>query len=175
MSYRAISALVAVVLATSPLSTQADERAAGSAEEQFDTLKKLAGDWVEIGKDGKATDTVVTSFRVTAGGTAIQETIFPGSDHEMITMYHLDGDQLLLTHYCVLGNQPRMRAEPGKEPNAIRFLYVGATNLKNPSAQHMDHATLTLVGPDRFKAEWVSCQDGSVCHEVGLDLMRKPK
>ena len=112
---------------------------------------------------------------MTAGGTAIEETVFPGADHEMITMYHLDGDDLILTHYCILGNQPRMRAEPGKDVDRIAFKFVGGTNMKSANEHHMDHATFTLLDNDHFKTEWVSCKDGATCHEVTLNLVRKQK
>jgi hypothetical protein len=155
--------------------TGADEKAAPVALQQFEALKKLAGDWVEMGKDGKPTDKVVSSIRVTAAGSALQETIFPGSDHEMVTMYHLDGDHLVLTHYCMLGNQPRLRAEPGTEANKIAFKFIGATNLKSTTEHHMREATFTITGPDRFQAEWASSKDGKPCHQVTLDLVRKQK
>jgi hypothetical protein len=151
----------------------ADDKAAAGASQRFEALKGLAGDWVEIGTDGKPTDKVVTSFRVTSGGNTIQETLFPGSPKEMITMYHLDGADLVLTHYCVLGNQPRLKAEPGDDVNKIVFKFAGATNLKSGDDHHMDHATLTLGGKNRFKAEWVSCKEGKTCHQVSFELARK--
>src|SRR5262245_51156677 len=89
-----------------------DKPASGDpATPNLETIKKLAGDWVAVDKDGKPTDKVVSSIRVTAGGSAVREILFPGSDHEMVTMYHQEGPDLILTHYCILGNQPRMRAE----------------------------------------------------------------
>jgi hypothetical protein len=156
-------------------SANANDKAAPEAARQFAALKRLAGDWVEIGKDGKPTDKVVSSIRVTAAGHTVEETLFPGSDHEMVTMYHLDGDALVLTHYCMMGNQPRMRAEPGPDVNRITFKFIGGTNLKSDNDQHMHQATLTIEGNDRFRAEWVSCKDGQPCHQVGFDLARKQK
>jgi hypothetical protein len=156
-------------------SLRADEKAASVSARRLEALKQLAGDWVEVGPDGKPTDKVVSSIRVTSGGSAVQETQFPGSDHEMITMYHLDGKDLVLTHYCVLGNQPRLRAEPGEEVNKIIFKFVGGTNLKSSDDHHINSAVLSLAGKDRFTAEWVSCKDGKPCHQVRLDLVRKEK
>jgi hypothetical protein len=160
---------LAVVTATAP----AEEKAAPANAQRFEALKQLAGDWVELGKDGKPTDKVVSSIRVTSAGSAVQETLFPGSDHEMVTMYHLDGADLVLTHYCSMGNQPRLRAEPGQDANTIVFKYVSATNLKSDDDHHINGATFTLDGKDHFKAEWASCKDGKPCHQVNLDLVRK--
>ncbi len=175
MKLRTGSTLLAIALLAFGAVAKAEEKAAPAAVQQFEALKKLAGQWVEVDKDGKPTDKLVSSIRVTSGGSAIEETLFPGGDHEMITMYHLDGDDLVLTHYCALGNQPHMRAEPSKDAHQIEFKFNGGTNLKNADDHHMHDVTFTITGPDRFKSEWVSCKEGKACHQVVLDLIRKQK
>jgi hypothetical protein len=175
MNSRARSSMLVLVLLTTLVSARADEKADASAAQRFAALKKLAGDWVAVGKDGKPTEQVFSSFRVTAAGTALHETVFPGSDHEMITIYHLDGDDLILTHYCTFGNQPRMRAEPDSDSRRIAFKFVSATNMKSSDEQHMDHATLTLVDADHFKTEWVALENGKTCHQETVELVRKQK
>jgi hypothetical protein len=169
----ALSLLLVVVVAVVAAPAWAAEKATSVSAQRFEALKGLAGDWVGLDKDGKPTDKVVSSIRVTSGGHTVQETLFPGSDHEMVTMYHLDGDDLVLTHYCFLGNQPRLRAEPGKDVNKIVFTFVSASNLKSNEDHHINGATLTLEGKDHFKAVWCSCKDGKGCHEVKLDLVRR--
>jgi hypothetical protein len=171
MKSRTSRALTVTVLLILARSTYADEKP--GASQRFEALKGLVGDWVAAGKDGKPTDQVVTSFRLTAGGSALQETMFPGTNHEMLTMYHLDGSNLILTHYCSLGNQPRMRAEPGNGTEKIVFKFFDGTNLKSTDAQHMHQATLALDGKDHFKSEWVMCEDGKPCHQAAFDLVRK--
>jgi len=161
-----------LALAAAPAPTA---RPASGAAERLESLKKLAGDWVQVDKDGKASGPVVSSIRVTAGGTAVQETSMPGSDHEMITVYHLDGRDLVLTHYCSLGNQPHMKADAAGDSNRIAFKYVGATNLASPNDDHLGAVTITLLGPDHYQSEWIGCKDGAECHKVNLDLMRKAK
>jgi hypothetical protein len=175
MKLRTALSLMAAALFVVVSSLRAEEKTTPASAQRFEALKKLAGDWVKVGKDGKATGKVISSIRVTAAGSTIQETLFPGSDHEMVTMYHLDGDDLVLTHYCALGNQPRLRAEPGKNVNKIVFKFVSSTNLKSKDDHHINGATLTLVDKDHFKAEWVSCKEGKTCHKVNLDLVRKQK
>jgi hypothetical protein len=175
MKLRTALSLLALALVAGVNTSSADEKATPVNAKRFEALKKLAGDWVEVGKDGKATDKVISSIRVTSAGSAVQETLFPGSDHEMVTMYHLDGVDLVLTHYCALGNQPRLRAEPGTDVHKIVFKFVSCTNLKSTDDHHINGAALTLAGPNHFKAEWVSCKDGKPCHLVNLDLVRKQK
>ena len=92
----------------------------------LEKLKKMVGTWVAADKDGKPTDQVVSVFKVTAAGSAVQETLFPGQPHEMISVYHLDGSDLVMTHYCMLGNQPRMRAAKDQKDLGADIVHVRA-------------------------------------------------
>ena len=149
------------------------EKAASANAARFEALKKLAGDWLMVGPDGKPTGTLASSIRVTAAGSAIQETLLPGTSQEMVTMYYLDGEDLVLTHYCALGNQPHMRAEPGKETNRIVFKCVGGGNLKTGKEMHMNQVTINLVDSDHWNTECVACQDGKPCHSATFQVVRK--
>ena len=120
MRIPAVPSMLVLALFTFVAQARAEEKGSSLSAARFAALKSLAGDWVALGKDGKPTDTIVSSIRVTSGGNTIQETLFPGSDHEMVTMYHIDGEDLILTHYCMLGNQPRMRAEAGGDASKTR-------------------------------------------------------
>ena len=173
MTFRIVYSTLFTALLAAAAVADAGENAPSASAQRFDELKKLAGNWYEVGKDGQPTDKLVSSIRVTSAGTAIEETLFPGGDHEMITMYHLDGEDLLLTHYCALGNQPRMKAEPGSDARRIVFKCVGATNLKSEEEQHMHQATLTIADDNHLQAEWVSNKEGKECHLVVLKLVRK--
>jgi len=167
-------ALAAVLLAGATcVAVHAAEKSAPAAAARFEALKKLAGDWVQLGPDGKATGVIASSIRVTAAGSVVQETLFPGSDHEMITMYHLDGADLVLTHYCALGNQPRMKMEAGSDATHLRFHCVSTANLASADDMHMDRATITLRDADHFSAEWSACKDGKPCHTASFELARK--
>ncbi len=138
----------------------------------FEALKKLVGDWTSPeGPHGKP---VETNFRLTAGGTVLIETLFPGTPEEMITMYHLDGSDLILTHYCMLGNQPRLKAESASESKKIAFKSIGGTNMKMTD-MHMGQATLTLIDQQNFEADWCSCSGGKPDgnHHVTLKFTRK--
>ena len=85
-------------------------------------MKKLAGTWLLADKDGKPTDQIASIIKVTAGGSVVHETLFPGQPHEMVSVYHRDGADLVMTHYCALGNQPRMKADPKSPANQIHFV-----------------------------------------------------
>src|SRR5262245_33835119 len=87
-------------------SSAATERAAHDwAAAGFEKLKSLAGEWQAQGPHGLTK----VSYEIVSGGTAVMETIIPPQEPTMVTLYHRDGDQLMMTHYCSGGNQPRMR------------------------------------------------------------------
>jgi hypothetical protein len=91
----------------------------------------------------------------------------------MVTVIHPDGDDLLLTHYCAVGNQPRMKA-PGKtDGNKVAFAFVGATNMKSDKDMHMHNVTFTFVDKDTLKAEWTVYMDGKASGTTAFELKRK--
>ena len=100
-----------VALTLSAVVMAADKAAAPAKNAGLDRLKKLAGTWVAADEKGQPTDKVVSVFKVTSNGSAVQETIFPGSGHEMVSVYYQDGPDVVLTHYCAMGNQPHLKLD----------------------------------------------------------------
>jgi hypothetical protein len=141
----------------------------------FEKMKKLAGTWVKADKDGKPTDEVVSVIKVTAGGSAIHETLFPGQPMEMVSVYHLDGSDLVMTHFCMLGNQPRMKADPKSPPGQIHFEFAGGTNLDPAKDMHMHEGMITFVDDDHIETCGTCWQGGKPCKgmECGMKLIRK--
>jgi hypothetical protein len=141
--------------------------AAPDARTSFTALKSLAGNWQGKTSDG---DAVQVSYRLTAGGSALMSEI-QGMHDDMITMFHLDGDRLLMTHYCAVGNQPRMMASASPDGKVITFDFLDATNLSSPQAGHMHRMVLTMLDPDRHTEEWTFVS-GSKETKVFFDLQR---
>src|SRR5262245_37313836 len=83
----------------------------------LEKMKKLAGTWLLADEKGEPTDQIASVIKVTAGGSVVHETLFPGQTQEMVSVYTVDGLDLVMTHYCVLGNQPRMKADPKSPAN----------------------------------------------------------
>jgi len=171
--------LVAVILAL-PLASQADDKRVPTlptppTNANFEKLKKLAGTWLLADEDGKPTDQIASVIKLTAGGSAIHETIFPGQPHEMISVYTVDGPDLVMTHYCVLGNQPRMKADPKSPSNQIVYRFAGGSNLDPAKDKHMHEATLTIVDNDRLELKGCGWENGEPAKEMccGLKLVRK--
>ena len=91
----------------------------------------------------------------------------------MVTVIHADGDALLLTHYCMLGNQPHMKAMPKAGDKTVAFEFVKATNLKSDKDMYMRSATFTFVDKDTLKTEWTHYKDGKESGKAVFELKRK--
>jgi hypothetical protein len=140
----------------------------GNAAAAFERLKQLAGEW----EGTAAGEPAVVTYRVTSAGHTVIETLLPGTPHEMVTAYHLDGKSLMLTHYCAAGNQPRMKADLGKYPDSLHFVFAGATNMKSPKDEHMHEVTLYFLDANHVRSQWVSYKNGSRGETVEFDLTR---
>jgi hypothetical protein len=133
----------------------------------FERLKTLVGDWKGTATGGGS---VQSSYKLVAGGSAIEEHL---SHEDMVTLYHLDGKRLMLTHYCAAQNQPRMRAAAYKEgDNVLKFAFFDATNMPDKFATHMHDVTFTFHDKDHFTQEWTMYQDGKPTMKVTMDLER---
>jgi hypothetical protein len=142
--------------------------AQSDAQKSFDQLKSLAGSWEGKNSMGQS---VQVSYRMTAGGSALMSEIV-GHGETMISMINFDGpNRLLLTHYCAVGNQPRMQASASPDGKTITFNFLDATNLDSPQSGHMDHVVIALLGPDHHTEEWNFIDHGKETKEF-FDLTR---
>ena len=145
---------------------------APKAAASLEKLKGLTGTWA-IQSDAKDEAGMTVVFRPTSNGTAVIETMFPGSDHEMINMFTADGDSIVMTHYCAMGNQPRMKLAPASgEGKAMKFEFVDGGNIKSRNEMHMDGVTLTIDG-DKLSEDWSSYADGKVLDHKVFELRRQ--
>ena len=76
---------------------------------EFAQLKNLVGSWKGTQETPEGTREVIVEYHLTSAGTALVEKLFPDTEHEMLSVYHGDGDKVVMTHYCAFGNQPRMK------------------------------------------------------------------
>ena len=159
----ALSCLVATpLLADKPAPVATPPANAG-----FEKMKTLVGDW--RGKTAEG-DPITVTYRLVAAGSVIEEHL---SFADMITMYHVNGKNLMLTHYCAAGNQPRMKAAPFKAGDqTLAFVFFDATNMPDKKAMHMHNATFTFVDADHLVAEWTHYEGGKDAGKVAMTLER---
>jgi hypothetical protein len=141
--------------------------AASAAQKSFEELKALDGTWEGKSLNGQPLE---VAYRVTSNGSAIMSEIKGKED--MISMFNLDGDRVLLTHYCAVGNQPRMVASASPDGKTFTFDFVDATNLPTPDAAHMIRMVLAMPDANHHTEEWTFSDHGKEHKEV-FDLRRK--
>ena len=132
------------------------------AKGAFAQLKQLEGAWEATAAGGKV---VRTEFELTGNATVLLErytnAALPGGGR-MATAYHLDGADLVLTHYCMANNQPVMRAERfDPATREIQFEFVRAGNLPSIAAGHMHRAKYRIIDADHFATEWEFFENGA--------------
>jgi hypothetical protein len=174
---RSLRFLLPVVLMT--LCTAA--LAQSDAQKSFDELKTLAGVWKgtvtanppQPDWDNKP---VWASLRVTSRGNAIvHEMKEPGTPDDMthddpITMFYLDGDQLVLTHYCDAGNRPRMAAKKSADGKTIDFDFLDVAG--STQYGHMHHAAFTIIDANHHTEDWTFMMPGDKVVHAHLDMQR---
>jgi hypothetical protein len=118
----------------------------------FERLKTLAGDWSGKGDGGMVTP---VSYKVSANGSVVMETLFSGTPHEMITMYHLAGNDLVATHYCAGANQPHFKLDTGKStPNELVMAFDGGTNIDLDKGSFMHGGKIAFAPDGGIVSEW---------------------
>ena len=153
------AAVAALLLALSAVPALAQSAPAPDAQAAFDRLKTLVGDW-----DGHVTTTdgpaARVEFRLAGNGSALVERLFPGTDHEMVSVYHMAGSDLVLTHYCAMANQPRMKLVRGGREGELVFDFAGGDNVDPKTTVHMHGGRFMVKDKDSYEADWQVVGEG---------------
>jgi hypothetical protein len=116
---------------------------------QLDQIKDLAGDWQANLPDG-------TSLNITyspiSGGTAVMEVLNLPNGTDMRSIYHLNGENLMMTHYCESGTQPRLASSA--DPNNVTLSFLDATNVGSAEkSSYLYRVTFHFKDKDSFSQE----------------------
>lgn len=167
----------------SEMNAQTKSEIKSDAQQSFDTLKTLSGSWkgptTTIPRQAEMGDGSVTqvSLRVTSRGNAlVHEMTGEGTpddptryDHP-VTMYYVDGDRLLLTHYCDAGNRPRMTGKMSPDGKTIEFDFLDVAG--STQYGHMQHAVFTILDANHHTEDWTYMLPGDKPVRAHLDLQR---
>ena len=151
--------LMATLIAASTALAAADLKPAQTTDAgaAFARLKTLVGQWEATTSSGK----VHLSYELVSGDTALLERESSETMPSMVTLYYVDGGRLLLTHYCMVGNQPRMQAKAfNSGTGELDFQFLDATNLATPGAGHMHDAKIRIVDDSHLVSEWQFYENG---------------
>jgi hypothetical protein len=142
--------------------------AQSDAQKSFDKLKTLAGSW-QGAYEGKPME---ATLRVTSMGNAIVHEMKGSGPDDPITMFYLDGDRLLLTHYCDAGNRPRMVGKMSPDGKTLEFDFLDVGNYSSSQGGHMQHAVFTFIDADHHTEDWTFMLEGKPPMIARLDLQR---
>ena len=159
---------VLMVLAITPLAQTQSPGVQG-----FERLKLLAGEWIDADGTFGTKGAVAATYKVSGGGHTVIETFPLNKPEEMVTVYHLDGRDVVLTHYCAGGTQPRMRSK-GLTGNVLTFDFDGGANIDQAKTSHMHAAQLEFISADEIRGTWTNWSNGKPDdHKATFRLTRK--
>jgi len=171
-THRLILAGIIGLLAFGSLQVIAQEQKPYVGSEAFERLKQLVGSWEGMMDMGKGTEKITASYKLTSGGSAILETVFEGAPHEMVTVYHDNPNRkLTMTHYCMLGNQPKMVLK-GMENNQLMFDLSKDADIDVANETHMHAATIKFEGKDKMTQHWTEFKNGKETKGVEIAYTR---
>lgn len=144
------------------------------AKSAFAYLKTLAGDWERSSGDHEhGSSARVVTFRVSAAGSAVIETYNAGQPNEMVSVYHMDGKELLMTHYCALQNAPVMKFEKSNTPGEIKLGFFGGTNFDPKVDAHAHQGLLRVKDVNTFEAVATGMAGGKLGQPAPALMKRK--
>jgi hypothetical protein len=144
------------------------------AKTALEFLRTLSGEWERAGgSEHGAVGSTGTIFRVSAAGSLVHQTIAPGSPNEMINTFHMDGENLLMTHYCALQNQPRMKFEKSDKPGEIKFVFDGGTNFDPAVDAHVHSGVFKVKDKNTIESDFAVFANGKLSTNRTAVLKRK--
>ncbi len=172
MKHCSILILAVLLCAAGLQAADPEQHPAAPSDPRFEFLKSLEGSWSGAPmEEGRPPN--VFEFRVTAGGHAIEEREFVGTPMEMLTLYHMQGEDLVATHYCMLGNRPRLKAEPRVVDSALSFDCDGTPgNAASHDEEHVHGWAIKLADDGRLHYSAELVKEGEVTEAPNLVLTR---
>jgi hypothetical protein len=138
---------------------QPNNVAAKSAVIAFERLKKLEGKWK--GRSTRGWEETIVYRTIAGGSVLVEESLDAHPKETMMTMFHFDVDRLILTHYCIAKNQPRLVATSfAEDGSSITFTFQDGTNLPDRDRGHMDKVVFQFIDDDHFSSQWTWYQNG---------------
>ena len=164
-----ITGVVFTILALAAPAASSSASADGKAA--FERLKSLAGEWQgTVGAPGGPPASI--RYEVGSGGTIVRELLFPGTEHEMLNVYHLVDGELMATHYCAMGNQPRFKLQAATADELV-FGFAGGTNFVPEKDPHIHDGRIRFLAPDRLEEDWTAFTAGKPTGDHKFILTRK--
>ncbi len=144
----------------------------GSAE--LEKMKSLSGTWTGTGMMHGKEVPMTVEYKTTAGGSAVIETMSPGTPMEMVSVYYEEDGKLVMKHFCMLKNQPVLGLINSSE-DTIEFDLIGGANMESSKDMHMHSAVFTFVDENNMTQNWTPYQDGKAMEGASTFTLTKAK
>jgi len=165
-----MSALQSAAVALFLLATPAR---AGDPAAAWTRLKSLVGTWQREDASTPGSKAFRIRYRLISADAALVEEFGDPARQVTQTVFHLDGERVLATHYCAQGNQPRLRLRTTAASDTLVFEFLDATNLEHATDSHLVRLTLRWRDADHLVREEVYAANGR--EEVGTLLLERPR
>jgi len=109
----------------------------------LDPFKKLQGTW-SVQSGGKTLNIQVT-YQLASKDTIVTEQF-----SRELSVFAMDGTALTMTHYCNVGNQPRLRLKPQNPHNVYEFDLVEVIGPTNAPADHVERVIYEFLTDKRI-------------------------
>src|SRR6266404_2921173 len=141
------------------------------ASPEFERMKTLVGTWTGKADMGQGPIEMTVNYRLLAGGSVLEERVFAGTPHEMVTMYYEQGGKLALTHYCVMGNRPGMLLK-SSDSKSLNFDFDKTCGINAATESHMHALTITFDDPETITTNCKAIIDGKEAEPHPTTLKR---
>jgi hypothetical protein len=131
-----------------------------SPQTKFEQLIGLVGEWEGTKPSQDGEEVIKVKYELTSKGTALVETLFPESIKEMVSVYAQDGQEVVMTHYCMLGNHPRMRSTKEQAPENLTLTFIDGTGMRSFNDMHMHQLTIHIIDNQHITHEWTLYDEG---------------
>jgi len=181
---RSLRCMLPAILLSSMVFAQsaATPVAPSDAQKSFDAMKTFAGTWqgpvTTVPKMEEMADThMLVTLRVTSRGNALVHEMKdatapddPTRNDHPVTMFYVDNDRLILTHFCDAGNRPRMVGKVSPDGKSVEFEFL---DLSGGNANgHMYHAVFTFIDSNHHTEDWTYMMPGDKPIHAHLELLR---
>jgi hypothetical protein len=141
---------------------------------EFQQMKTLVGKWTGKADMGQGPMDMTLEYRLLAGGSVLEERVFAGTPHEMVTMYYDLKGKLAMTHYCVFGNRPAMKLKSW-DGKTIQFDFDPSCGINVKKESHMHALNITFDSADSITTSCVAMLDGKkqTAHPTTLKRLKE--
>lgn len=152
-----------ILLALGPALARADiDTTADDSFPPMVQMRKLEGVWtgtVRSSATKKVLGAARIKYEVVSSGHAVAEKLLMGTNErdDMLSVYHQEGDQLMMTHFCGSNTQPRLRTKSWTKPiTELKLEFLDSTNILNATMMNITFLKLEFLPDGGLRQTWQS-------------------